>query len=166
MTGVPSRATRRGDDGQLLLLVLGCTLIVALLLTVVVDASRVFLAQRALSGAADAAALAGADAVDEAAFYDHSDDVADGGGAGEVRELVPLDDAAARQAVDGYVTAAGLPARFEDLVVSTALGSGGTSVTVTCSARVRLPFVNVVSAGHAGGYPVSVSASARSPLRP
>lgn len=165
MTGVRPLATRRGDDGQLLLLVLGCTLIVALLLTVVVDASRVFLAQRALSAAADAAALAGADAVDEAAFYDHSGDVTRGG-VGGGRELVPLDDAAARQAVDGYVTAAGLPSRFDDLVVSTALGRGGTSVTVTCSARVRLPFVNVVSAGHAEGYLVGVTASARSPLRP
>ena len=165
MTGVPPLATRRGDDGQLLLLVLGCALIVALLLTVVVDASRVFLAQRALAAAADAAALAGADAVDEAAFYDRSGGAARGG-VGGGRELVPLDDAAARQAVDGYVTAAGLPSRFDDLVVSTALGRGGTSVTVTCSARVRLPFVNVVSAGHAEGYPVSVTASARSPLRP
>lgn len=146
---------RSRDEGQLLLLVLGCTLVVALLLTVVVDASRVFLAQRALSAAADAAALAGADAVDEAAFYRSG-----------AQELVPLSGTAAREAVDGYVAAAELPSRFQDLDVATSLGDGGTSVTVTCSARVRLPFVNVVSAGHAEGYPVSVTASARSPLRP
>src|SRR4029079_11288369 len=57
------------DDGSLTLLVIGYTLIAAVLSVVGVDVSKVFLAQRALSSAADAAALAGAQAVDRTAVY-------------------------------------------------------------------------------------------------
>jgi uncharacterized membrane protein len=57
------------DDGSLPLLVIGYTFIAAVLIVVGVDVSKVFLAQRSLSSAADAAALAGAQAVDRAAIY-------------------------------------------------------------------------------------------------
>ena len=145
-----------GDEGQLLLLVLGLTLVVALLVTVVVNASRVFLTQRALSAAADGAALAAADALDEAAVYS---------GAG-LEELLPLSDAAAAQAVGAYAADAGLAGRFEGLALASSVSADGTTVTVTAGAVVDLPFLNAVSSAHAGGYPLSVTASARSPLRP
>lgn len=57
------------DDGSLSLLVIGYVLIASVLIVIGVDVSKVFLAQRSLSSAADAAALAGAQAVDRAAVY-------------------------------------------------------------------------------------------------
>jgi uncharacterized membrane protein len=57
------------DDGSLTLLVIGYTLIASVLIVVGVDVSKVFLAQRSLSSAADAAALSGAQSVDRAAIY-------------------------------------------------------------------------------------------------
>ena len=150
------RGRGRGDEGQLLLLVLGFTLVVALLVTVVVNASRVFLTQRALSAAADGAALAAADALDEAAVYS---------GAGPA-ELLPLGEAAVHDAVASYAAGADLAARFEGLALSSTLSEDGTTVTVTAGALVDLPFLNAASSAHAGGYPLTVTASARTPLRP
>jgi hypothetical protein len=49
---------------------------------------------------------------------------------------------------------------------TSAIGADGSTVSVTCSAVVALPFLNVVSARYADGVPLSVTASARSPLRP
>ena len=51
------------------MLVIGYTAIASVLLIVGVDASKVFLARRALSSAADAAALAAAEGVDRNALY-------------------------------------------------------------------------------------------------
>src|SRR4051794_41470556 len=86
-----SRPPRRGDEGQLTLLIIGFVAIAAVLIVIGVDASKVFLAQRALSSAADAAALSASQAVDKVAIY-----AGTGGGCGG---LLPLDDAeAARRA--------------------------------------------------------------------
>ena len=51
------------DAGQLTLLIIGFTALATLLILVGVDVSKVFLARRALSSAADAAALAAAQSV-------------------------------------------------------------------------------------------------------
>jgi uncharacterized membrane protein len=149
------RRLRTRDEGQLVLLTIGVTLLVALLVTVVVNASRVFLGQRALSAAADGAALAAADALDESAFY----------GAVPPTTL-PLSEAAAAGAVSSYVDTAALTTRFDRFSATSAISADGSTVSVTCSAVVALPFLNVVSARYADGVPLSVTASARSPLRP
>src|SRR4051794_10476906 len=81
------RPASSGDEGQLTLLIIGFVAIAAVLVGVGVDASKVFLAQRALSAAADAAALSAAQAVDKQAIYTGT-----GGGCGG---LLPLDDAEA-----------------------------------------------------------------------
>jgi Flp pilus assembly protein TadG len=83
----------RRDEGSLTLLIIGYTLIAAVLIVVGIDVSKVFLAQRALSSAADAAALAGAQAVDRGAIY------ADGA----VCADLPVDPAAAQDAADASV---------------------------------------------------------------
>ena len=138
-----------------MLFVIGFTLVAALLVTVVVNASKVFLTQRALSAAADGAALAAVDALDEVAFY--------GGARGET---LRLDDAAAGAAVADYVASAGLTERFDGFEFTTGLGGDGTTVTVTCGSRVALPFINAVSDAYNEGYPLSVTASARAPITP
>lgn len=151
----PARSLACGDAGQLTVLVIGFTMIVVLLITVVVNASRVFLVHRALSAAADGAAVAAADALDEPAYY----------AGARPPDTLPLSSSAVAAAVDNYAASAGLASRFESFQAAGGLAPDGTTVSATCSTVVRLPLVNLVSARYAGGLPVSVTASARSPLR-
>ena len=146
---------RRDDDGQLLLLVLCYAVIAGLLVTVVVDLSKAYLYRRSLVAAADGAALAAANEPDLAEVY---------GGEGSGGHL-PLSESGARAAVQQYVADAELAERFDgfDVVDVT---SDGQTVTVTMRAAVRMPFVNLLSAGYADGYPVQATARARSPFTP
>ena len=143
----------RDDDGQLLLLVLVYTVIAGVLVTVVVDVSQVFLYRRSLLAAADAAALAAANAPDLDRVYRG------------VGDLLPLSRRGATAAVDQYADDASLDERFTDFDVRR-IDTDGASVTVTITARARLPFVGLVTAGFADGYPVTARATARSPLVP
>jgi uncharacterized membrane protein len=148
------------DDGQLTLLVIGFVAIAAALVVVAVDASTTFLARRALSSAADAAALAGAQAVDREAVY---------AGAVGCGELLPLDPAEADRRVAtsvadqsealGHVFAAVEP---PDISVADGV------VTVHLSGRVAVPFGRVLAMlvpGHDDGrVQVDATSHARSPL--
>jgi uncharacterized membrane protein len=148
------RRLRDADDGQLLLLVIGFAVIAALLVTVVVNASKVFLWERSLAAAADGAAVAAASAVDEPAVYE-----------GTAAERLPLSAEAAKDRVSTYVAQAALMERFGpgfDYTVDVA----DDTVAVTFTAPVDLVFLNLVSAAYADGYPLSVTANAQAPLRP
>lgn len=149
------RLAPHGEDGQLTLLIIGVTVILFLLVTVVTNASRIFLAQRSLSGAADAAAIAGAGAVDEGAVYQ-----------AQVDGSLPLTDASVSAAVADYVRRSGIaaPDRFDRLAVVTAGTTDGVTATVSLRATVSLPFQNLLFDAWADGYPVQVTARARSPL--
>jgi len=147
------RRLRDRDDGQVLLLVIGLAVIAAMLVTVVVNVSKVFLWERSLASAADGAAVAASSAVDESPVYQ--------GGTGE---RLPLSPEGVGGRVAAYVTETGLTERFGsrfryDVAVV------NDTVTVTFAAPVDLVFVNLVSSTYADGYPLSVTASARSPLR-
>jgi uncharacterized membrane protein len=143
---------RHDDSGQLLVLILGFAVVAGLLVTVVTNASRVFLYQRALSSAADGAALAAAQSVDTAAIY-----------RGGADETLPLDPAAVDAAVIDYLDAGGVAERLPGLAVA-ATGTDGTTVTVTLTARVDLAFLNAVSDQWSGGVPLRATARATSPL--
>ena len=141
------------DEGSLTLLVIGYTLIAALLVVVGVDVSKVFLAQRSLSSAADAAALTGAQAIDRASIYH---------GSTTCTELpVDVDQAtvAARASLDD--AADGLRQSFEELSSPVVDVAGGT-VRVSLHGEVSVPFGRVLSLllpDHPGGR-VGVSADA------
>jgi len=141
------------DGGQLILLILVYALIAGLLVTVVVNVSKVFLYRRSLVAAADGAALSAANQPDLAALYN---------GAGST---LPLGDPGARAAVGQYVADADLQGRFEDFHV-TEVDTDGVTVTVRFTATVRMPFGNVVAARFSHGYVVHATARARSPLVP
>jgi hypothetical protein len=146
--------TRPADDGQLILLIIGFTLVTALLVTVVVNASRLFLMQRSLTGLADGAAVAAAQALDEAAFYTRGLD----GGA------VPLDDDAAENLVRDYLDAYFASTRNEDAFPNLRIvdvSTAGGVATVTLRVRVGLPFVNTVSDDFDEGVTLRAAASAR-----
>ncbi len=142
-----------GDDGQLILLILVYTVIAGLLVTVVVDVSKVYLYRRSLVAAADGAALSAANQPELAAVYR---------GAGRT---LPLSASGATAAVEQYAVDAELSDRFAGFEVA-AVATDGVVVTVTLRARVPMPFVNLVAARWSGGYPLHAVARARSPLAP
>jgi hypothetical protein len=151
----------RSDDGQLTLLIIGFVAIAALLVIVGADASKVFLAQRALSSAADAAALDASQAVDKQAIY--------AGTAGGCGGLLPLDDAEAahRAALAVDDEAASLRNTFATLGAPQTSVSGGT-VAVHLSGRVAVPFGHVLALllpGHDDGrVQIDATSHAQSPL--
>jgi uncharacterized membrane protein len=145
------RVRHRGDDGQLLLLVLVYTVIAGLLVTVVVNLSRAYVSRRALLAAADGAALAAANQPNLGRIYS---------GAGTV---LPLSEAGTRTAVRRYAADAGLAGRFDGFRVVDVTTDGET-VTVTLGAVVRMPFANLLSSGLGGGYALDATSRARSPL--
>jgi hypothetical protein len=143
----------RGDDGQLLLLVLIYAVIAGLLVTVVVNLSKAYLYRRSLVAAADGAALTAANQPDLARIY---------AGAGPV---LPLSESGARAAVAQYAVDAELSVRFDGFQVVDVTTDGQT-VTVRLRAVVQMPFANVLTAGLADGYEVDATAHATSPLVP
>ena len=151
----------RSDDGQLTLLIIGFVAIAAVLIIVGVDASKVFLARRALSSAADAAAVAAAQAVDKDAIY-----AGTGGGCGGLLPLAP-DEAAQRagSAVDDQT--ASLRSTFATLDDPRTTVEGDT-VAVHLSGRVAVPFGHILAIlvpGHDDGtVQVEATSHARSPL--
>jgi Flp pilus assembly protein TadG len=157
MTAVLRERLRRvlasGDEGQLLLLVLAYTVIAGLLVTVVVDVSQVFLYRRSLLAAADAAALAAANAPDLGRVYT---------GLGDD---LPLRRREASAAVERYAADAELDDRFAQFDVRS-VGTDGVRVTVSFHAAAPLPFVGIVARRFTDGYPVTATATARSPLVP
>jgi hypothetical protein len=130
--------TRPSEDrGQALLLLIGLAAILVALTGVVADASRLFLYRRALVSAADGAATAAVQALDEAVVYRDP---------GVFRRgALPLDASAARGAVQRYVQNAGITSQFDAFSIqSVGLSPDGTAITVTLSARVGLPFPGIV----------------------
>lgn len=137
------------DAGQTTVLTIGYAVLALLLITVVANLSRVFLAHRSLEAVADGAAIAAVQALRDKPYY--------GGGAGG---RLPLDQPAARGAVSDYLAAA----HAEQSCDRFALDSVTTShdaVTVRVSCRVRIPFANAVSGAYAGGVPITGTATAQ-----
>ena len=154
------RGSRRTDDGSLTVLVIGFTFILAVLIVVGVDVSKVFLARRSLSSVADAAALAAAQSADRAAVY---------AGAAGCGGVLPLDPAAAAQQVDASV-ADDLPdlhQTFSEVQAPQVNVAGGT-VTVQLAGQVKVPFGGILAlldpGRPDGDVHVAVSATAESPI--
>ena len=142
------RARRpRGDQGTVLVLVLGFHAVLVLLVGVVVDVSSVVLAKRAVAGAADGAAVSAAQALDVQALY-----------AGGLGGHVPLDLAGARSRVAAYEA----QVRVDQPGLSLGLRLEGGTAVVTATRTVGLPF----RLPGAGPVRVRAVARARAPVRP
>ena len=155
------RAARvKADDGQLAVLIIGFVFIAAVLVIAGIDVSKVFLARRALSSVADAAALAAAQSVDRTALYQ---------GSGSCGELLPLDPEGARnEAVSSLADdAPDLQQTFAS-VGSPDVAIAADSVTVHLNGTLHLPFGAVLALLHVGGsdgaVDVDVSSTAQSPV--
>jgi hypothetical protein len=133
-----SGARRADDEGSILPLVIGYAALAGLLVAVGVDASKVFLASRALSAAADSAALAAAQGIDKHAVYD--------GSRLRCGDRLPLsrERAATLAATATRDAAPGLHHTFDSLAAPRTSVSGGTA-TVVLAGQVAVPFGRVLT---------------------
>jgi uncharacterized membrane protein len=147
---------RSDDDGTITILVIFFGVIIAGLVTVIVDASTVFLAERQLQAIADGAAAAAAQRADVAAIYQ-----------GDSSDTLPLSPSEVSTAVNDYVT---LPAHQAHECAGTEqilnASTDGQTVTVELRCQVPLPFVNLVAQLWSKGVTIDVVAHARSAVRP
>lgn len=155
-----TRRHPRGEEGQLTVLIIGYVAIAAVLVVAGIDVSKVFLARRALSSVADAAALAASQSVDRAALYQ---------GSGSCGELLPLDpDGARLEATSSLADAVpDLQQTFASIAQPDVAVTADT-VTVRLSGEVHVPFGSVLSLLHVGAadgtVDVGVASSAQSPV--
>lgn len=147
------RTIRADDEGTVLLLIVGLVAVVGLLVAVVTDVTALYLQRRDLVSAADGAALAGAQAVDEETIYTQGLPTSG---------PLPLDEGAARSAVDEYLSNAGLAG--EALIVR--VETTPTTVSVSVSTTYDLPVANTATLGVTGSAQVSASATARTAILP
>ena len=149
------RPPRRGDDGQVTVLVLGYALIAFVLVAVVADAAAVHLARTRLTDVAEGAALDAADAL--------SGSVYTGGVTGEA---VPLTDDGVRRQAERYLRTCEPTSRLDAVRIAPGTGTtDGESATVHLVGRAHLPIAAFVVASWSGGITVSATATARAPLR-
>lgn len=117
---------RRDDEGTILFLTIGMCVVLLLLVAVVVDVSAVVLDKRALSNAADGAAVAAAQQADREALN-----------AQGLSERLPLDEVRVAQVVATYEADERSAQRGIDLQGRV---QGGTEAVVDAYRTVRLPF--------------------------
>ena len=134
------------EDGSVLLLGIGLLAVCLLAVVVVVDGAAAYLQRRALMAVADAAALAGAQAIDVEAYYRS--------GATTGTRLAP-------QAVDAAARRQVARARQVGSVTIDGLATDGETVRIRLSQPVDLPFL-----GDALAARVRVESAARLDYRP
>lgn len=143
----------RDDQGTILLLTIGLSVVLMLLVVVVVDVSVVVLAKRGVANAADGAALAAAQQPDEAAINSGDDALA---------SRLPLDPMLVAQVVATYQLDAAQSQPTLTLTPSVE-GPGSSEAVVQAQRTVRLPFVSWFGLGE---VVVHATGRARSPVAP
>jgi len=139
---------RTRDEGSVLVLVIGLSLVLFVLVAVVVDVSAVVLAKRGLDSAADGAAVAAAQQVDVAAAGDGFGD------------RLPLDAALVAEAVATYEA----EERAGEPGLRLAARLEGTDTAVVDATRtLRLPLTAFLGVGSTVVHALS---RARSPVGP
>lgn len=136
------RARVRGDDGTILVLLLGFTAVLLLMVAVVVNVSAVILAKRGLVAAADGAAVAAAQELDLPELYEQ------GLGSGRI----PLDPGQVATRVELYER----QSAQDGVDLAGDVSADGTTAIVRGVRMVDLPFGRIL-----GFAPVRVEAEAR-----
>lgn len=119
--------SRRDELGSVTPLIIGFTVVVALLVGAVVDASSAYLRRQSLNSLADAAALAATDGVQGEEVYIQG-----------LGERAAIDPAAARRYVADYFAASGTARRYRGL--DYAVTTAQNTVMVRISTPLDLPF--------------------------
>ncbi|MEI6360735.1 MAG: pilus assembly protein TadG-related protein [Actinomycetes bacterium] len=125
----------RDDEGSVLLLGIGLVVVCVLAVAALVDASSAFLQRQKLFAVADAAAVAGAQAIDLPAYYAH--------GATSATRLEP---AAVSATVTRHLERADARRAIPGMVV-TRIWSDGQQVVVGLQSPLRLPFLSGLFGG-------------------
>jgi hypothetical protein len=120
--------TRRDDQGQVTLLIIGFASILLMAIVAVIDASAAYLQRQGLDNLADGAALYGAD-LGSAGIYEQGLD----------GERLTQQDAAVEAAVRDYLVRAGAPAKYPGIDVDVRVDPVNRSVTVRLDAPLELP---------------------------
>jgi hypothetical protein len=124
--------TRRGEEGQTAVLIIGLASFLLLAIVVVVDASAAFLQRQGLDTVADGAALAGADAGSNNA------ETLYGSGVGS-RERLDQAEALARAAVADYLNRTAARSDYPGLRYDVGFDPTDNSVIVRVRAPLDLP---------------------------
>ena len=141
-------ARPRGEDGTILPLVLGFTMLLLLLVLGVTAASTAFLAQRDVQSFCDSAALAAADSVDESGLFGPAS-----------LESLPLSAREVQARVGEFVARNAPPGQQ----LSASARTDGRRVEVTCRRVVQIPLGGTF--GYPGGLPRTAVSTADAPLR-
>lgn len=118
----------KNEDGSVLVLGVGLSIVCVLIATVAINVSTLWLARTSLNSVADGAALAGAQAIDSASVY------RDG-----LTGITHLSPSLARSKVRAYVSKPEVKLQVHGLKVRSVVVSGN-SVQVTVSAIPAMPF--------------------------
>ena len=127
--------SRRGDEGSVLLLGIGLVAVCALAVVALVDVSAAFLHRQHLLAVADAAALAGAQAIDLPAYYESG-----------ATQATRLSAPAVTAAVRSHLARSGALAAVEGMAVER-IWTDGRQVVVALRAPLSLPFMSDVFGG-------------------
>ncbi|MDF2146345.1 pilus assembly protein TadG-related protein [Knoellia sp. p5-6-4] len=142
------------ESGQVTLLILGFTLVAAMLVVGTVAVTSVQLSRMRLLDAADGAALDAADSLDARAYE---------GGLGDA---VPVSDETVRATAEAYLAERPLPVGMLDWRVAAGTGSpDGRSAVVRLVGEADLPLVGGVLRGLGGSVTLTVESTARSDLQ-
>ncbi len=143
------------DEGTIMLLTLGFTVLALLLVLVVSAATHVHLQRMRLVHVADELALDAADALDIAAYYRGEVDLPEG------EAVVPLAQAAVRSTAEDRVAAAASRANLPATQVVSATTEDGFSATVTVTTTVHPLFGLEALLPFAEGVTLTATSSAR-----
>lgn len=124
--------SRRDEQGQATVLIIGLAVVLLMAIAVVVDASAAFLQRQELDTLADGAALAGADAGSRNLEALYGEGVAEAGRLDQA-------EAVARAAVLDHVQRTGALAEFPGLTVAVRFDPADDAVIVTVRAPLDLP---------------------------
>lgn len=142
------------DSGQISILLIGLLSIALLLILGVVGATSVQLSRIHLLDAADAAALAAADTVDEEALY-----------AGGLGEGIPLTSEGVQQAASEQLARQHLPDRVAGWSIAAGTGTPDTrTAVVRVQGEARIPVVSRILRSLGGEVTITVESRARSDL--
>ncbi|WP_426990272.1 pilus assembly protein TadG-related protein [Pseudarthrobacter sp. Y6] len=140
-----------GEDGQMIVMIIGYVLLALLVVSVVIGISSVYLEHKRLLSLADGASLAAAD----------SYTLGEVGGEGGSPSAV-LGSGRVRSVAADFIARSPSSARFDGLAVSAATGSpDGSTAVVVLSAAVHPPVVNFLVPD---GIRIEAASTARSRL--
>jgi hypothetical protein len=147
-------AAERRESGQISLLILGFTIVAAMLIVGTVAVTSAQLSRMRLLDVSDGAALDAADALDQTA-YDRG-----------LGAAVPLSDESVRSTATSYLAARPLPVGMESWQVAPGTGTpDGETAVVRLVGEADLPLVGGLLSALGGSVTITVESSARSELQ-